>query len=371
MARERDVVGETAVCDPNPKADLVLEGGGVKGIAHVGAIHYLMKDHDCSFKRVAGSSAGAVVAALVAAGVGPDRLKDLMSGGPGALDYRSVPQESVLDHLPGVGKPLSVLLDKGIYKGDHLRNWLHRTLAQETGAVTFGDLKFRDERRDLDGDRGYRLVVVVADVSRGQLVRLPWDCRRLYGLDPDRMSIADAVRASTSIPFFFRPFTLRWGDGKNVSYLVDGGTLSDFPIEIFDRTDGKPPRWPTFGIKLERRPPADAPLHRVTGTLSFAHALFETTVNGNDEVHLADPSVCSRTMFVDTSQFSSVNFDLSLPDALKLYEKGRETAKEFIGRWDWLRWKAEYGAAKGGLERARKARGEHDGGGAAPLAEAS
>lgn len=365
-------MGVTAVCDPNTTADLVLEGGGVKGIAHVGAIHYLMKKQPAySFKRVAGSSAGAVVAALVAAGVGPDRLKELMSGGPGALQYHRVPHQSVLDHLWIPGKALSVIFKKGIYKGDYLRDWLHRTLERETGKVTFGDLKLRDERKDLDGDRAYRLVVMVADVSRGQLVRLPWDYHPLYGLDPDSMFIADAVRASTSIPFFFRPFTLRWKDRKYVSYLVDGGTLSDFPIEIFDRTDGKPPRWPTFGIKLERKPPENAPLHRVTNTLSFAHALFETAVNGNDEVHLADPSVRSRTMFIDTSQFSSVNFDLSQADAQKLYEMGHKTAEEFIGTWDWLRWKAEYGTTQAGLERARKARGEHSGRGDTPLAEAS
>ena len=48
------------------RADLVLEGGGVKGIALVGAVTAL-DEAGYSFPRVAGSSAGAVVAALVAA----------------------------------------------------------------------------------------------------------------------------------------------------------------------------------------------------------------------------------------------------------------------------------------------------------------
>ena len=62
-----------------------------------------------------------------------------------------------------------------------------------------------------------------------------------------------------SIPFFYEPvrFTGRDDQGKEVqSYMVDGGMLSNFPIEVFDRTDGKPPRWPTFGIKLSAQ--ADA-----------------------------------------------------------------------------------------------------------------
>ena len=45
-------------------------------------------------------------------------------------------------------------------------------------------------------------------MTTGQLVRLPWDYRRVYGLDPDEQSVADAVRASMAIPFFFRPVTL-------------------------------------------------------------------------------------------------------------------------------------------------------------------
>ena len=69
----------------------------------------------------------------------------------------------------------------------------------------------------------------------------------------DDQLVADAVRASMSIPFFYEPlrFRRRDADGKQVvSVMVDGGMLSNFPIDVFDRTDGKPPRWPTFGIKL-------------------------------------------------------------------------------------------------------------------------
>ena len=95
---------------------------------------------------------------------------------------------------------------------------------------------------------------MTSDVTRGELVRLPWDYPR-YGLEADDQLVAEAVRASMSIPFFYEPlrFTGRDDAGKPVqSYMVDGGMLSNFPIEVFDRTDGKPPRWPTFGIKLSR-----------------------------------------------------------------------------------------------------------------------
>ena len=63
------------------------------------------------------------------------------------------------------------------------------------------------------------------------------DYRRV-GLDPDEQPVADAVRASMSIPFFFRPVSLRATSGLT-STLVDGGLLSNFPIDSLDRTDGE------------------------------------------------------------------------------------------------------------------------------------
>ena len=80
--------------------------------------------------------------------------------------------------------------------------WVEDQLA-EFGVSTFADLAIAD--RTLPAEQRYRLVVTVADVTLGQLVRLPWDYQRVYGLDPDEQSVADAVRASTAIPFFYPP----------------------------------------------------------------------------------------------------------------------------------------------------------------------
>lgn len=319
------------------KADLVLEGGGVKGIAHVGAVAALAKA-GYTFHRVAGASAGAIGATFVAAGLSIERMELLMR--PGAdrdsIDYRRVPDTQHI-HIPGaVGDAISVLFDKGIYDGDYLRNFIHETLVRETdGRITkFGDLRINDaDRGDLLSDQQYRLVVMVADVSRGSLVRLPWDYR-LYGYDPDEMLIADAVRASASIPFFFRPVRFPWqAPSGNVSYWVDGGSLSDFPIEVFDRADGKPPRWPTFGVKLSARPEPGALLNTVAGTLSFAKAILETVVNGNDQVHLADPCVADRTVFVDTSGVQATDFALSADQQQALFSAGSDAAEAFLVRW--------------------------------------
>ncbi len=100
-------------------ADLVLEGGGVKGIGLVGAYTSLMQA-GYEFHRVAGTSAGAIVGSLIAADMPPERLRQVMR----EVDYGRFEDKGFLDHLGLVGKGLSLLFEKGIYEGEYLREWL-------------------------------------------------------------------------------------------------------------------------------------------------------------------------------------------------------------------------------------------------------
>src|SRR4029078_9982 len=100
-------------------ADLVLEGGGVKGVGLVGA-YSALTDAGYTFHRIAGTSAGAIVGALIAAGMGQEDLKDIMRTG----DYGRFQDEGFIDHLGLVGKGFSVLFEKGIYEGHYLVEWL-------------------------------------------------------------------------------------------------------------------------------------------------------------------------------------------------------------------------------------------------------
>jgi NTE family protein len=285
-----------------------------------------------TFHRVAGASAGAIVGALIAADIKPDELETVMR----TVDYGRFQDESFIDHLGLVGKGLSILFEKGIYEGRYLREWLDGVLTT-LGSRTFGDLKIDDPDSTLPPERAYRLVVMASDVSRGVLARLPWDYPR-YGLKADDQLVADAVRASMSIPFFYEPlrFSGRNDAGKEVhSYMVDGGMLSNFPIEVFDRTDGKPPRWPTFGVKLSAKPAAPV-LQRfeVKGTLGLARAMVGTMTNFHDQMHIDDPAVLARTMFVDTGRVKATDFDIDEPTQDMLFTNGLAGGNEFLKWWD-------------------------------------
>ena len=304
--------------------DLVLDGGGVRGIALVGALSAL---EEAGFEpaRVAGTSAGAVVGSLVAAGVRGPALQAAMED----LDYRRFEDKSRAHRVPFLGKSLSLLVAKGVYHGRYLSTWLGQLLADH-GVRTFGDLRIDDDAATaLPPGRRYRLVITTVDVSRGTLVRLPWDYHR-YGLDPDQQLVVDAVRASASVPFFFEPVPLEDASG-NVSLLMDGGVVADFPVDIFDRADGRPARWPTLGLKLSGGPrPAEE--HRlIGGPLGLGLALLTTMRNVYEQRSLGDEGLAQRTMFIDTGRaVARADFGIDRTAQRALYDEGRRQAAAFV-----------------------------------------
>jgi NTE family protein len=178
-------------------------------------------------------------------------------------------------------------------------------------------------------------------VTTGQLVRLPWDYRRVYGLDPDEQSVADAVRASMAIPFFFRPVTLSGSTGLT-STLVDGGILSNFPIDSLDRTDGRKPRWPSFGVTVlpnlpegnDKVIPALSPI-RWLGPPHLLESVITTMLVGRDQAYLNQPWVNARTIRVDSTDVGFLDFDISDNEIEAQYVKGHAAAETFLFTWDW------------------------------------
>jgi NTE family protein len=322
------------------KADLVLSGGGVKGIGLVGAVVALM-EAGYAIQRVSGTSAGSVVGAILAAGtqgaepLTPDEVKQLAMTVP----YRKFLDPTPITGIPLLGPAWGVLGEEGIYKGDFAHDWI-RSQLESLGVSTFGDLAVDDNH--LLPERRYKLVVTVADVTTGQMVRLPWDYHRLYGLDPDEQPVADAVRASMSIPFFFQPVKLTSTSGLT-STLVDGGLLSNFPIDSFARVDNKPPRWPTFGVTVlpnlpqgnDKLIPGLAPLRWFGGSPALLEDLVTTMIVGHDQAYLNQPWVSARAIRVDSTDVGFLDFKISQLQMDALYGRGHQAAETFLSYWNW------------------------------------
>lgn len=332
-------------------ADLVLEGGGVKGIGLAGAI-CVLAEAGYRFPRVAGTSAGAIVAVLVAAlekaGADLGQLRRLLS----EVDYRrftdrgraGMAVERVLREVADIAE---FMFRCGLYSGDYLAEWLGPQLAA-CGVRSWSDLALTeddDPGTSLAPWQRYRAVVHTADITRGMLARLPWDYENYYGLAAGDQEVVAAVRASMSIPFFFvpariatRPAETRLPGGRVITWpggtvtCVDGGMLMNFPISAFDRTDGAAPRWPTIGIKLSGAPAAQVPDRPARSAVEEARECLTTMTGEWDRYHV-DQATADRTIFVRNDGITATQFDLSPAQQQALFRNGAEAATAFLIKW--------------------------------------
>jgi NTE family protein len=265
-----------------------------------------------------------LVAALQVAGEPLTRLADVMR----TIDYRKFLDRSLIGRVPVIGGGLSLLVSDGVYRGAYLEQLLTGLLA-DLGVHTFADLRTGEESEQF----AWSLVVTASDLSRRRLVRIPWDLAS-YGVDPDGFSVARAVHASSAIPYVFEPVRVAGAT------WVDGGLLSDFPVQLFDRPD---PRWPTFGIRLSARPgiPPTRPVH---GPVSLGIAAIETLVSNQDNAYIDDPCTVRRTIFVPADETSPIAFDITAEQRDALYQRGLQAGQQFLQEWNYADFLAACGA---------------------------
>jgi NTE family protein len=319
-------------------ADLVFEGGGVKGIGLAGAFAALQRA-GFTPKRVAGTSAGAITAALVAAGYGADELDAILLEVP----FERFKDRSWEDKVPIIGTGLSVLTELGIYEGRYFEGWLAGLLVAK-GVTHFGQLADPDasELRDR-----YRLKVIASDVSHRRMLVLPDDAGHL-GIEPDELEIAYAVRMSMSIPVFFEPVVHRNHATGEEHLIVDGGMLSNFPVWLFD-AEGRDPRWPTFGLLLVEDQPQVPIGHRLAsedhaarGTpIDYVKAMAMTMMAAHDRLYV-EQATFARTIPIPTLGVGTTEFDISPARVAALHASGSRATEEFLARWDFEAYIQEY-----------------------------
>lgn len=328
-------------------ADMVFEGGGVLGTAFLGALRCC---HDAGVRAadLAGTSAGAITASLVAVGLGIDALESIFRG----LDYQTFlskktsrfiltgdPSDDMGDDIGRLIAGLALTRQLGEYSTEPFRSWIAGQLAA-VGVSRFSDLPAIQRVGDPAPSRR-SLKVVAADISGGIMVVLPDSLqyapyRDEVGPDPNAYPIADAVRSSMSIPLFFEPTRL----GGNT--IVDGGVASNFPLWLFDSPPGQKPPYPTFGFRLVDKAPAP----RIDGAIGVLKGLLTTVRYAHDRYYLQAKDL-GRVVNIDVTssdrfQVTATKFSLSDQDKAELYRRGYVATRNFLtdedGKgWNWGR----------------------------------
>lgn len=308
-------------------ANAVFEGGGVKGIGIAGALSVASQHYDWDY--VAGTSAGAIIAAAVAAGYTGEEITDLVYN----IDYKKFEDPDESSRFPIVGPFLSLKFKLGIYKGSYIEEWLKKILKSK-GVERFGDLAVPGFSKD--SQWRYRLRVIASDISTGRMLILPQDIAD-YDIDPDYLEVARAIRMSMGIPFFFQPVAMKFKDSsgkEQVSYIVDGGVLSNFPVWLFD-TENEWNSRPTFGFKLVG--PKHGVPNKITGPLSMLKALFGTMMDAHDSRFIEEKNF-DRTIPIPTLGIKTTDFTLSRERMDQLYRSGENAALNFFEGWDYQRY---------------------------------
>lgn len=303
------------------EADGVFAGGGVKGIAFAGALKAAAKFKYEKWRKLAGTSAGAITAMLLAVGYDADDLKEILD----TLDLKQIADFGPLGKLEAIE---NLVLHDGLTRGVALHRWLEKMVDEAPAKVkTFGELEKEHGAE--------KLQVIGTDIAHSRMVVFPKNVD-LYldkdgnPYDPGDFLIADAVRISAGFPFFFPPVKMRDAATGTDGVLVDGGVVSAYPVFIFDSENE--PAFPTWGFRLYNGDPPEHPAYTKIGGIDWpidmAKAILDSSTNALDAFTLG--KFGKRTISIPTHEIKTLDFELTPDQQTELFNYGQKAATEFF-----------------------------------------
>lgn len=262
-----------------PVRTLVISGGGMKGVASLGAVVALRRAGVLDqLRTVVGTSAGALVAAAYVLGRAQAGLVDELAGD---------------QYKPDIDLN-NVRTGFGLDSGRHLEGWIRTVVGERP--CTF---------RDVADRHGIRLVVCATNVTE----------RKAHYFGPDTtpdMDLALALRMSCSVPLYFSAVE---HEGQ---VFVDGAVSDNFPMKWAVRDAGGEEG--VIGIVF--KPRRATTVHSLE---SYVGALVECSTRRNyGALHP------SKVLMLDTGAASAFKFDVSAPALRKLYRTGASQARSWL-----------------------------------------
>ncbi|MDK1022189.1 MAG: patatin-like phospholipase family protein [Candidatus Hydrogenedentes bacterium] len=323
--------------------NLVFEGGGVKGIAYLGALQALEERGILNnIRRVGGTSAGAINATIMACGYSLEETEDILWN----MDFNDF-----LDGTKWFFRDAKRMIKKfGWYKGDFFKRWIGHLIKAKTGKAT---TTFK-ELRELGGPE---LYVIGTNLSTRFAEAFSHE-------HTPNFPVRDAVRISMSIPLFF---TAVRREGRGL--YVDGGLFNNYPVKLFDqeryiqpkdrkkhalktkyyqeekRKRGRPAFKPvynkeTLGCRLDdleeiqileagRKPKPK----KISNFFQYTGALVGSVLNVQVNQHLHSDD-WQRSVYVDTLDVKTKDFNLSNKKKRELVASGRKGVDLYFDWYD-------------------------------------
>lgn len=328
-----------------PYQNLVLEGGGVRGLAYAGALEVLEEKNVLQhIERVAGSSAGAIAGLMIAVGYNSHEIDSV---------FENMRIQQFNDGKDIFGKIKRVARDYGLFKGDKFERWLGTLINAKTGNANTTFQELHDLH--LKNKAFKEFYCTGTNITRQEL--------EIFSFEKwPHLRIKTAVRISGSIPFYFKPVVLDTNGNEITNkklqaageYFVDGGMLCNYPINIFDSaTDGRNTlvsnnlvyNSATLGLKLERAKQVEqfenkqtsiAP-YEINSLKDYTSAVMNLMMEklGRSSTDLANER--GRTIYISYDEMSGRPKKISAEQKKLLFENGSYAANEFFNQLSTLK----------------------------------
>ncbi|MDU0369782.1 patatin-like phospholipase family protein [Hymenobacter endophyticus] len=328
--------------------NLVMEGGGIRGVAYGGALEELEKQGVLAgLQRVGGTSAGAIQAALLAVGYSAQEIIDVVNNTP--------IQRFNDGQFMFIGGSHRLTKQFGWYRGDALTQHMMQLVARKTNRPNLTLLELHQLAQQQPG-RFLDLYTTGTNLTQQRIQVFS------YETNPT-MRVADAVRISMSIPLYFRAVLLdargnviqgKPQKGQPVQVLVDGGLLANYPVELFDHPRYLPAQLSasttpdagghvynpeTLGLRLDRAeqiacdtlPTGRQELapYDINGFSSYIAALYNLTEETLNPTRAQD---WPRTISINTEGFAPKIKRMPDADKQRLMASGRKGVQGFFAR---------------------------------------
>lgn len=333
--------------------NLVFEGGGMKGIAYIGALQGLEERGILErVERVGGASVGALNALLVGLGYTAEQMRIILW----SFDFKRLFDDS-WGIIPDIQR---LLREYGWYKGQYFLNWVSDFLWEKCGSKELTFEEFEGIKSSVEGSGMKSLYFMGTNIATGR--------SEIFSAEATPyMRIADAVRISISIPFFFA--AVRRGEGD---LYVDGGLIENYPVKMFDRRryipEGVVPErkeyydrvnralfiesgeagFPveqeyvfngeTLGFRLDAREEIslfrdqeEPPRIQIDNFFDYSRALIRTVIDVQQNYHLHSDD-WQRTVYIDTLGVSTTEWHLAETRKNELIESGGACTEDYF-RW--------------------------------------
>jgi len=255
----------------NNNINLVLQGGGIKGLAYIGALRYL-EENNIKIDYIAGSSVGAILGSLIACGYDSYELENIIN---------TISINTLIKELSFKEK----VKNKGMYSIENLEQYLEKLLLKKNKRV-FSDIKIGNN---------YKAIFITTSLKHKRIFVLPYDLKYL-NINPDTFPIAKAAAMSASIPLFYEPYKL------NNNLFIDGGISDNYPKWCFSKA---------LALKVSEE-------NKIIKNIK--NNIFGSINNPNNILDI----------YIDTKGYKSTDFLKGLNNRYDLYDRGYSTLKKYF-----------------------------------------